>query len=130
MTIVVKFKWQQVESLANWLSVHLQTKWLWVRIQLVSLKLQMWRLLRARRSLTCRLTIECRVTLKIVRDIIITYSQCSWTLNSFAIKAKPAILGLLILFWRLYQSELCCRKCTIYSDAETYFLPNNWQTLR
>ena len=38
--------------LAKWLSVPLQTKWLWVRIPLLSLKFQIWRLLRARSSLT------------------------------------------------------------------------------
>ena len=37
-----------------WLSVRLWTKWLWVRVQLQSLKLQISRLLRARISLTFR----------------------------------------------------------------------------
>ena len=41
-------------SLAKWLSVHLWTEWLWVRVQLQSLKLQILRLLRARSSLTFR----------------------------------------------------------------------------
>ena len=36
-------------------------------------KLQIWRLLWARSSLTFRQTIECGFTLKLVRDIIITY---------------------------------------------------------
>ena len=35
-------------------SAHLWTKWLWVRISLLSLKLQIWRLLRARSCLTFR----------------------------------------------------------------------------
>ena len=39
-------------SLAKWLSVRLRTKWLWVRVPLSSHKLQIWRLLRARSSLT------------------------------------------------------------------------------
>ena len=47
---------------------------LWVRIPLLSLKLQIWSLLRARSSLTFRQTIECGVTLKLVRDMLITYS--------------------------------------------------------
>ena len=47
-------------SLAKWLSVRLRTKWLWVRIPLLSLRLQTWRLLRATSSLTFRQTIECR----------------------------------------------------------------------
>ena len=41
-------------SLAKWLSVRLRTKWFWVRVQLQSLKLQIWHLLRARSSLTFR----------------------------------------------------------------------------
>ena len=49
-------QWQRGEyelsSLAKWLSVRLRTKWLWVRVQLQSLKLQISRLLRARSSLT------------------------------------------------------------------------------
>ena len=46
-----------------------------VRIPLLSLKLQIWHLLRARSSLTFRPTIEFRFTLKLVRDMIMTYSQ-------------------------------------------------------
>ena len=71
-------EWQQRDwkaSLAKWLSVRLRTKWLWVRISLLSLKLQIWRLLRARSSLIFMQTIECEFTLKLVRDMIITYSQ-------------------------------------------------------
>ena len=55
------------------LLVRLRTKWLWVRITLLSLKLQTWRLLRARSSLAIRQTIECRFTLKLVRDMIIIW---------------------------------------------------------
>ena len=58
-------------SLAKWLSVCLRTKWLWVRITLLSLKLQIWRLLRARSSLIFRQTIECGFTLEFVRYMII-----------------------------------------------------------
>ena len=47
----------------------------WVRITLLSLKPQIWRLLRARSSLTFTQTIKCGFTLKLVRDMIITYSQ-------------------------------------------------------
>ena len=56
------------------MSVHLQTKWLWVRILLLSLKLQIWHLIWARSSLTFRQTIECRFTLKLVCDMMITYN--------------------------------------------------------
>ena len=41
-------------SLAKWLSVLLWTKWLWVRVQLQSLKFQISRLLRGRSSSTFR----------------------------------------------------------------------------
>ena len=64
-------------NLAKWLSVHLQTKWLWVRIMLLSLKLQIWCLLQARSSLTFRRTLECRFSLEFVCDIIITYNSFS-----------------------------------------------------
>ena len=72
--------WQQRDSnpqphLAKWLSVRLRTKWLWVPVSLLSLKLQIWHLFRARSSLTFRKTIECGFTLKFVYDMIITYSQ-------------------------------------------------------
>ena len=42
---------------------------------LLSLELQKWRLLRARSSLIFRQTMECWFFLKLVRDMIITYSQ-------------------------------------------------------
>ena len=71
-------------SLAKWLSVCLQTKWSQVRIPLLSLKIQIWRLLRARSSLTFRQTIECRFTLKFVRDMIITYSHKNFQLITLA----------------------------------------------
>ena len=62
-------------SLAKWLSFRLRTKWFCVRIPLLSLKLQIWHLLRTRSSLTFRQTIDCRFTLKLVRDMITTDSQ-------------------------------------------------------
>ena len=49
----------KLARLAKWLSVRLQTKSLWIRISLLSLKLQIWRLLRVRSSLIFRQTIEC-----------------------------------------------------------------------
>ena len=68
----LKFKWQQRDSasLAKWLSVRLRTKWLWVRISLLSLKLQ----IGARSFLTFRQTIQCRFTQKHCAD---KYSQYS-----------------------------------------------------
>ena len=61
------------------MSVRLQGKWLWVRISLLSLKLQIWHLLWERTSLTFSQTIECRCTLKLVHDIALTYSQMHCT---------------------------------------------------
>ena len=57
------------------MSVRLQTKWLRVRILLLSFKLQIWRLSQARSFLTFRQVIEGGFNLKLVRDMIITYSQ-------------------------------------------------------
>ena len=57
----------KLANLSKWLSVSLWTKWLWVRIPLLSPKLQIWRLLRARSSLIFRQTIEYRFPLKLVR---------------------------------------------------------------
>ena len=58
----------------KWTLNHLQTKWLWVQIPLLSLKLQISRLFRTKSSLTFRQLLECGFTLKCVRDMIITYS--------------------------------------------------------
>ena len=51
---VLTTQFNHLESLAKWLDVRLRTKWLWIRIPLQSLNLQIWRLLRARRSFTFR----------------------------------------------------------------------------
>ena len=61
------------------MSLPLRTKWLLVRVQLQSLKIQISRLLWARSSLIFRKTIECGYTLKLVRDMIIMYSQMNRT---------------------------------------------------
>ena len=53
--LVCKFvneNWTIASSLAKWLSVYLQTKWLWVRILLLPLKFQISRLFWASSSLT------------------------------------------------------------------------------
>ena len=64
-------------SIIKRLKLHLRTKWLWVWIPLLSLKLQIWHLLRARSSLTFRQTIEWGFTLKLVGDMIITCTLMS-----------------------------------------------------
>ena len=62
-------------SLAKCLNVCLRTKWLRLRIPLLSLKLKIWCLLRAKSSLTFKQMIGCEFTLTLLRGMIITYSQ-------------------------------------------------------
>ena len=50
----LKTQLNRLASLAKYLSVRFWPKWLWVWIPLLSLKLQIWRLFRARSSLTFR----------------------------------------------------------------------------
>ena len=52
--VCAKVQLNHLVSLAKWLSVHLQTKWLWVQVPLQSLKLQILRLFQAMSSLTFR----------------------------------------------------------------------------
>ena len=68
-------KLNHLASLTKCLSYCLQTNWLWVQILLLSLKLQTWRLLQGRSSLTFKQTVECGFTLKLVRDLIIKFKQ-------------------------------------------------------
>ena len=96
----LKFKWQQrksnpqplssqTASLAKWLSVRLRTKWFWVRNPLLPFKLQILRLFQSRSSLTFTSTIDRRFTLKLVRDIILTYDQWStkyWQFNQYVFR--------------------------------------------
>ena len=56
-----------LNHLAKWLSFRLQSKWFRVRISFLSVKLQIWHLLRRRSFLTFRQTIESGFTLKIRR---------------------------------------------------------------
>ena len=61
-------------SLAKWLSVRLQTKWLWVRVQLQSLKLQISHLLQEGVSWHSG-NYRVWFTLKRVHDTTRTYRQ-------------------------------------------------------
>ena len=61
--------------LVKWLNVRLWTKWLWVRIPLLSLKRQICCLLWVWSSLTFRKNIECGLTLNLVYDMKMTCSQ-------------------------------------------------------
>ena len=84
-----KKKWT---SLARWLTVRLPTKWLWVRIPLLSVKFQIWRPLRSRISLTFRQAIERRFTLKLVPDMIRTYSHNEVYLKNSHKKGCPFLM--------------------------------------
>ena len=93
------------------MSVCLRTKWLWIRIPLLSLKLQVWRLLQARSYLTFRQTIECRFTLKLVRDMMKTYRQAwkfaLWLLVLslvYKVSAKNVEKSYLSWNWRVIQT--------------------------
>ena len=52
--LVCKQTLSHLTILTKWLSAHLQTKWLWIWISLLSLKLQISHLFQARSSLTFR----------------------------------------------------------------------------
>ena len=58
-------------SLGKWLSVRLQTKWLWVRFKLRS----DFASVSSKEFPDIQATVECRFTLKQVHDMIITHSQ-------------------------------------------------------
>ena len=81
--IEVCCEYLSVRSLAKWMSVCLQTKWLWLRVQLQLLKLQISRLFGARSILDIQATIEWRFTLKRVCDMIKTYSQSVFITRKF-----------------------------------------------
>ena len=114
------------------MSVRLRTKWLCVQILLLSFKLQTWPLLHARSSLRFRRTIECGFTLKLVCDMIVTYSlkcfpvgpfflvfllKCLSECSSFnphiqaysgifSTLCQPCIFTTLTIFWALTYLEL------------------------
>ena len=123
-----KFKWQQRDSnpqpLSSWLSVLLRTKWLWVdRISLLSLKLQIWCLPRVRSSLTYRQTIECGFTLKLVRDMIITYSLISAVFRGAVLISGEALIRGRRLFqygypkmWRLFEARRLLEEVRLLSE--------------
>ena len=69
---MAKPKYQQT-SLPKWLSVRLRSKWLWLRIPLLSLKLKLnIAPVSSKEFLDIQRTTEFRFTLKRVRDMIIT----------------------------------------------------------
>ena len=102
-----------LDSLAKWLNFDLRRNWLWVRISLLSLKPQIWRLLWARSFLTFRQTIMCGSTLKLVRDMLITYSQmnrtCKYSHHSSII--LPAGLNDWVFIYQVSGCGFECRCC-------------------
>ena len=88
------------------------TKWLWVRILTLSLKLQIWCLFRgygacfvsARSFLAFRQTIKCRFTLKLVCDIIITYSKVHRTDKHGVSQHRSLILKKKLASWAKWLS--------------------------
>ena len=97
------------EPIATWLSVRLRTKWLWFWIPLLTRKLQIWHLLRARSCLTSREIIKYRFTLKLERDMIISYSH--WKLcfveKSLQIFKKHEVgFRILSFFWDVSENNI------------------------
>ena len=84
--------------------VRLLIKWLWVWITLLSHKLQIWRLPRARSSLTVRQTIECGFTLKLVRDVI-TQSKIQSYHFQFLICCYLNVLELITPVSKVFEEE-------------------------
>ena len=101
--------------MAKLLSVRLRTKWFWVRIALQSLKLQILRLLRARSSLAFRETTEYRFTLKLVRDMILTYSH---TYNSSMLSNH--VLNVTSGFIFLLRFFTCAYYCVEHREMTQY----------
>ena len=92
------------------MSVCLRTKWLGVRITLLLLKHQIWRLLHVRSSLTFRQTLDLGFTLKLVRGMIITYS------HSF-LCFRLALLHSMSYFFFLYRSPSAL--CTVFDSISS-----------
>ena len=89
--------------------VRLRTKWMFL---LLSLKLQIWRLLRTRSSLTFRQTRECRFTLKLARDMTIT---CSY--NVFMHHHLITLLFLLKLLYVAMFTEVMIKQVMKTKDC-------------
>ena len=123
-----RFEPTNFASLAKWSSVRLRTKWLWVRISLLSRKIQIWRLLRARNSLTFRQTIECGFTLKLVRDMVITNTPT----NMISLLTKELAVCLFYIF--CLQSPFATKTLKLKSLRPCFFLffflLHTWKTKR
>ena len=111
--------------------------WLWVRIPLLSLKLKIWYLFKPRSFFTFRQTIEVRLTLKLVRDMIITYiSICWWEFvlncwSSFQIFLIKTIMTLKKLLKNLlYLDRIIAKnKVILISDRNLAKPWQSWQNI-
>ena len=108
--------------MAKWLRFRLRINWLRVRILLLSVKPQIWRLLRARSSLTFRLNIECGFTLKLVRDMIITYSH----LRTICKKANNKLRALVKVTSYMVTEEKKKALMNSYFDSQFNYCPLVW----
>ena len=97
----------------------IRTRWWWFPILLLPLKLQILLLLWVKSSLTFRQSIECRFTLKLVRYMIVRYSQMHGT-DKYS--QHSSIIGLVALMCWVFVYELsgrgiesrCCHLNFIY----------------
>ena len=67
-------KRNHLASLAKWLCICLRTKWFWVRVPFLSIKLQISPV-SSKEFLGFQASTKCVLTLKRVSDVIRTYSQ-------------------------------------------------------
>ena len=101
----------RLASWAKWSSVRWWTKLLWVRIPLLSLKLQTECLLHDRSSLTSRQTRECGFTLKLDHDMIFTPVHCLGKNSQHNLIIWPAWLNGWMFVYKLdgwgFESYCC-----------------------
>ena len=117
--------------LAKWLSVGLWTKWLWVQVQLQSLKFQISRLVPVRSSLTFRHLQSCGFPLKHVRDTMRTHSQMHRTdkYSQHSSIILPVWLNGWVFIYELSDCRIelrCChlkfRYCTCFEQRVPWHL--------
>ena len=121
-------------SLAKWLNVRLRTKWLWVRIPLLSPKLQIWCLVRAVLSAICAFIFDLFPFLYTLRNSTLKHMSlfcacltCVFYLMSFLVaprqphfqwhfyfflkKKKTSRFFAYILLWKIMLAALRCIEC-------------------
>ena len=92
----------------------------------MSLKLQIWHLLRAMSSLTFRQAIEYRFSLKLVRDMIITYSRIMLAekcVNNviYVKRYNHCCLQLRFLVGTTILNVICCYVPQSVLSADTFY---------